>query len=181
MNFDIKGLDAVMAGLGQLQAQERQFPWKLLVVGKGNEGHYRRMAQSLDIADRIVFAGVVDRPMLERIYRASDLYVMLSKFDTFGLVVLEAMAAGLPVLISRTVGARDIVREGQNGFVIEDTGNIQDISYRLRIMLDEQNRRRMAQAARETARQYSWEDTARKVEIVYRELLHGSVDHHRHL
>jgi len=179
MNFDIKGLDAVMAGMGQLQTRDGTPAWKLLVVGKGNEKHYRGLAERLGIAARVIFSGIVTPETLEEIYLAADLYAMLSKFDTFGLVVLEAMAAGLPVLISGTVGARDIVREGENGFVIEDTGNTKNIADKLRLMLDEDVRFRMAQEARRTAGQYSWEDTASKVETLYRGLLDESVHHHR--
>ncbi|MDD5170243.1 MAG: glycosyltransferase family 4 protein, partial [Syntrophales bacterium] len=68
MNFDIKGLDAVMTGIGELNKRNPAAPFRLLIVGKGNESHYKRLAQNLGIADRILFAGVVDKKTLEKIY-----------------------------------------------------------------------------------------------------------------
>ena len=172
MNFDIKGLDAVMAGLGRLIRRTPLAPVKLLVVGKGNEFHYKRVAQQFGIADRVVFAGVVDKSTLDSIYVAGDIYAMLSKFDTFGLVVLEAMAASQPVLISANVGAKDLVREGVNGFVLEDPTDMDYMADKLTILCDGPTRTAMAEAALKTARLYSWDETTKKVEAVYAELLH---------
>ncbi len=171
MNFDIKGLDAVTAALGTLCRRNPAAPCKLLVVGKGNESHYKNLAQRLGIADRVIFTGVVDRQALDHIYAAGDLYAMLSKFDTFGLVVLEAMAASLPVLISANVGAKDIVIEGVNGFVIADTADTTAIAARLEALFDGQTRTSMAEEALQTALRHTWEDTAAKVKALYAELL----------
>jgi len=172
MNFDIKGLDAVIAGLGQLLRRNPSAPFKLLIAGKGDEARYRRLARELGVADRVVFTGEVDRDTLQGIYAAGDLYAMLSKFDTFGLVVLEAMAASLPVLVSTNVGAKDLVTEGVNGFVLENTADTEAIADRLAVLFDGPTRAVMAEAALETARRYSWEDTTKKVEAIYAELLH---------
>jgi UDP-glucose:(heptosyl)LPS alpha-1,3-glucosyltransferase len=171
MNFDIKGLDAVIAGVARLKSRNLFEKFKLLVVGKGNEKYYRRLAHDLGIQDHVIFSGVVEKENLEHIYLASDVYVMLSKFDTFGLVVLEAMAASLPVVISGNVGAKDLIREGINGFVINDTDDPDMMAKKLGVMLDEDVRTRMAQAAFETASTYPWEKTAKEVEAVYEELL----------
>jgi len=146
-------------------------PFKLLIAGKGDESPYKRLAQKLGIADRVVFTGVVDKVTLNSIYTAADLYAMLSKFDTFGLVVLEAMAASLPVLISANVGAKDLVAEGVNGYVLENTADIDLIADKMAALSDGQTRAVMAKAAFATARQYSWEQTTTKVEAIYAELL----------
>ena len=77
------------------------------------------MAESLGIDEAVTFAGTqVDG--LERYYRAADIFIMLSKFDTFGMVVLEAMASGLPAIVSPNVGAKDLVVEGVNGFILAE-------------------------------------------------------------
>jgi glycogen synthase len=73
----------------------------------------------------------VARERLPEIYLAADCYAMLSRFDTFGMVVLEAMAAGLPVLVSGCVGARDLVQEGANGFVVKDPGDADAVAERI--------------------------------------------------
>ncbi|MFZ2541667.1 MAG: glycosyltransferase family 4 protein, partial [Gallionella sp.] len=117
MNFEVKGLDTIIAAVAKASAARPEANIRLLVVGRGDEGKYGRMAQSLGIAEAVTFAGTqVER--LERYYRAADIFIMLSKFDTFGMVVLEAMASGLPVIVSPNVGAKDLVEEGVNGFIL---------------------------------------------------------------
>lgn len=171
MNFDIKGLDAVLAGLSRLHQRQPSIPFKLLVVGKGRAAHYQRLAQQGGIGERVFFTGIVDKHTLGQIYMAADCYAMLSKFDTFGLVILEAMAASLPVLVSANVGAKDIVTEGVNGFIVEDMTAIDAIADKFLALLDDTTKPSMAQAAFQTACRYTWDETAAKVMAVYDDLL----------
>lgn len=101
---------------------------------------------------------------------AGDVYVMLSKFDTFGMVVLEAMAAGLPVIISSNVGAKDIVREGKNGFIIGDTSDTDYIAAKIALVLDENISRQMAVAAYQTATQNTWSHVVAKYGEIYADI-----------
>ena len=121
MNFAVKGLDHVLRGLGPPPEGRSRATGS---AARGRSGRSRGPTAGwpvrMGLGDAVVFAGAVARETLPEFYLAGDLFAMLSRFDTFGMVVLEAMAAGLPVLISGTVGARDIVREGENGFVVED-------------------------------------------------------------
>ncbi|MCX7635790.1 MAG: glycosyltransferase family 4 protein, partial [Syntrophales bacterium] len=97
MNFEVKGLDRIMTALSHLRTGTGVQGWRLLVVGRGNVRKYRRRAEELGIKERVIFTGAVNREALIPLYKAADGYCMLSAFDTFGLVVLEAMAAALPV------------------------------------------------------------------------------------
>jgi UDP-glucose:(heptosyl)LPS alpha-1,3-glucosyltransferase len=171
MNFDIKGLDAVMQSVARLKLRNEVEQFKLLVVGKGNEKYYRQLSHDLGIQDEVVFSGVVGKETLEHIYLASDIYVMLSKFDTFGLVILEAMAASLPVVVSGNVGAKDLITQGIDGFVIEDRTDVDSASERIGILLNREVRMRMGEAGYKTALNNTWEAVARKYERIYDELL----------
>lgn len=142
-----------------------------MVVGKGREKDYRQLANRLGIGNDVIFSGMVNKEALEWIYYAGDLYAMLSKFDTFGLVVLEAMAASLPVLISKNVGAKDLVSEGINGFIIDNTADPDMIAGKLAIMMDSDIRSRIAREALKTATVHSWDRTASEVEAIYEEIL----------
>jgi len=173
MNFDIKGLDTLMAAVAKTKLSCPEEKIKLLIVGKGEEKEYRRMAKSLGIGDDVIFAGV-HREKLEPIYMASDVFSILSKFDTFGITVLEAMAASLPVVVSGNVGAKDIVKQGINGFVVEERTDIDAISEKIGLLLNREVRLRMGEAAYETAMNNSWEAVARKYELIYDELLERS-------
>jgi UDP-glucose:(heptosyl)LPS alpha-1,3-glucosyltransferase len=169
MNFEIKGLDNVLFSLAKLKAQNRKF--KLIVAGKGNIKKYAKMAQEAQVISDVIFTGPVSKEKLIRIYLAGDFYIMLSKFDTFGMVVLEAMAAGLPVLISSNVGAKDIVQENKNGFIVNDTSDIDYIAAKIALLLDENIRRRMAAVAWQTAAQNTWDNVTKKYAAIYENIM----------
>ncbi|MEK6534692.1 MAG: glycosyltransferase family 4 protein, partial [Thermodesulfobacteriota bacterium] len=122
------------------------------------------------LGDAVLFAGAVAREKLPEFYLAGDLYAMLSRFDTFGMVVLEAMAAGLPVLISGSVGASDIVREGENGFVVENPADTDVIAERIETMLHGDVRERMGREALKTAGENSWDMAVARVLAVYEDI-----------
>ncbi|KFZ44840.1 hypothetical protein KD27_03275 [Smithella sp. D17] len=169
MNFEIKGLDAIILSLAKLKAKQHRF--KLLVVGKGNIRKYTQMAREANIAEDVVFTGMLSKGNLIRLYLAGDIYVMLSKFDTFGMVVLEAMAAGLPVIISSNVGAKDIVQEGENGFIISDTSDTNYVASKIALLLNETTRNSMVQSAYYTAMQNTWDHVALKYRRIYENIL----------
>jgi UDP-glucose:(heptosyl)LPS alpha-1,3-glucosyltransferase len=171
MNFDIKGLDPLLSGLGKLKHLHPEQQFHLLVVGKDNLRKYEEEAKQAGIGDHVTFTGMVSRTDLDDIYATGDLYAMLSKFDTFGMVVLEAMAKGLPVVISGNVGARDLVREGVNGFIIENTRDTESVAKVLYHALREDVITPMSVAARQTALEHTWERSARQVADIYRKII----------
>ncbi|OPY08603.1 MAG: GDP-mannose-dependent alpha-mannosyltransferase [Syntrophaceae bacterium PtaB.Bin095] len=169
MNFELKGLDPLITAAGRAKAAAPGKPLKLLVVGKGNESRYRSLARSAGIGDDVHFTGV-RRERMEDLYLASDFYAMLSSFDTFGMTVLEAMAASLPVIVSPGVGARDLVREGVNGFIVPRE-DIDAITARILLLMDRGKRREMGAAAREVAQAHTWDAMAQRITKLYEEIL----------
>lgn len=159
MNFEVKGLDTVIAAVANARKARPEAGIRLLVSGRGNEGKYRAIARSLGVEQAVTFAGEITGA-IERYYRAADLFVMLSRYDTFGMVVLEAMAAGLPVLVSSRVGAKDIVEEGLNGFVLPDAGDGESAAKRIVELLDPELRQAMAAGAMQTAAEHDWDRPA---------------------
>jgi UDP-glucose:(heptosyl)LPS alpha-1,3-glucosyltransferase len=169
MNYEIKGLDDILFSLAKLKTQNRKF--KFIVAGKGNIKKYKKMAQDVQIISDVIFTGPVNKDKIIKLYLASDLYMMLSKFDTFGNVVLEAMAAGLPVIISSNVGAKDLVQEGGNGFIISNTSDSDYIAAKITLLLDKNIRGQLAEAAYKTAAQNTWDDVTKKYAILYENIL----------
>jgi len=92
---------------------------------------------------------------------------MPSVYDTFGMAVLEAMAAGLPVIISQTVGARDLVNDGVEGFVLGDPPNAVELSRKIDFLSNEKNRLKMGECAREQALKHSWDLVADRMATLY--------------
>lgn len=169
MNFEIKGLDDILVSLAKLKAQNQKF--KLVVAGKGNIKKYKQMAEEARIGSDVIFTGPVDKEKLIRMYLAGDIYIMLSKFDTFGMVVLEAMAAGLPVIISNNVGAKDLIQEGKNGFVIGNTTDCDYVAAKISLLCDENIRKPLARAAYQTATQNTWDQVTAKYKEIYTSIL----------
>jgi UDP-glucose:(heptosyl)LPS alpha-1,3-glucosyltransferase len=170
MNFEVKGLDAILRAVARAKALRPDVALHLLVVGRGNEGTYRSLASSLGIADSVTFAGAQSEGM-EEYYLASDLFILLSKFDTFGLVVLEAMASGLPVIVSTNVGAKDLVEEGANGFVLPDRLDADGAAGKIVLLLDATRSVAMGEAGLRTAQRHGWERLAEEVAGVYDDAL----------
>ena len=168
MNFEIKGLGFILKALSMVNRSNLAATIRLLVVGKGNIHKYRQLADSLGIRDQVAFTGPV-RLDIERIYLGSDIFILLSQFDTFGLVVLEAMAAGLPVIISRNVGARDVVQNGCNGFVV-DAEDLASVVEKINRLIQPEIRHQMGTNAFETAQTNSWDSMVNKVSRVYEEM-----------
>ena len=169
MNFELKGLDLLLEAVSRMKKKAWGQRVKVLVVGKGRERKFKQLAGELGIGDAVCFAGV--RRDMASIYQAGDLLVLLSGFDTFGMVVAEAMAAALPVIVSSQVGARDLVREAENGFVVERLDRKQ-VDAALWGCLGDQTRYRSMQAsARKTAQALSWEAVAARVAAIYEQLL----------
>ena len=136
MNFEVKGLDYVMQGLSALKRRGGPEIPVLFVVGRGNEGQYRRLAGELGIGENVRFSGVTGRENLDALYLGSDFFAMLSRFDTFGMAALDAMAASLPVVLSGNVGAKDLVRDGVNGFVVGDPADAAAVAERFARLLE---------------------------------------------
>ncbi len=167
MNFELKRLDLLLKSIAATVDREKDNSnLKLMVVGKGDEKRFETMARNLGISNRVIFVGVTRD--VEKYYLAADIFAMPSRFDTFGLVVLEAMAAGLPVIISHSVGARDLVEQGVNGFVLSNDPSISEIVTSLTMMMDREKRILMGKNGRRIALRYSWEKTAGRVADFYR-------------
>ena len=166
MNFELKRLDLVLRGMAAVIDEEKKNSnLKLLVVGKGDEKQFKRLARDMGISKRVIFVGVSRE--VEKYYMAADIFAMPSRFDTFGLVVLEAMAAGLPVIISKNVGARDLVRHGSNGFVLSEDPSIIEIATSLSSLLEPETRELMGKNSRHIAGLHTWDKTAEKVANIY--------------
>jgi UDP-glucose:(heptosyl)LPS alpha-1,3-glucosyltransferase len=166
MNFQLKGLDAIMESVALARRQRPAAGIHLLVVGRGQTGKYRAKARALEMDDAVNFAGEVTEG-IEDYYRASDAFMMLSAFDTFGMVVLEAMAAGLPVIIGPQVGAKDLVHQGENGFVLQNRNDSAAAADCLVGLTVWEHRERLAANTAATAAGSDWSFLTEKIRGYY--------------
>jgi len=176
MNFEVKGLDYVLDGYARIKQQSSETEahgrkLKLLVVGRDDERQYKALAQKADIDQQVIFAGATSEVV--PYYLASDFFMMPSRYDTFGLVVLEAMAAGLPVIISENVGARDVVDHGSHGFILPPAPSPGDMAAAIIDITDQKMLKNASRQCRARAEQYSWDKLADTLAGIYHELLTG--------
>jgi D-inositol-3-phosphate glycosyltransferase len=113
----IKGIDLLLESVALLRT-----PARLLVVGGDPAGdpeveRLRARTEALGVADRVRFPGAVPQRDLPRYYRAADALVVASRYESFGLVAVEALACGLPVIASAAGGLPTIVCDGENGLL----------------------------------------------------------------
>lgn len=165
-NFALKGVPTLLRAVGRLAALGA--PVRLAVAGGKRHASAARLAARAGVADRVTFLGSVDDAAPW--YAAADIYVQPTFYDPCSLVVLEALAAGLPVVTSRFNGAGELLVEGREGYLVDDPAHVEELVERLRPLLDAGARERMGMAARQLAEQHSWERNCREVLDVYREI-----------
>jgi D-inositol-3-phosphate glycosyltransferase len=172
--FDpIKGVDRLLAAAARLR---RAVPLRVVLVGGGEEDApevraLRALCSELSLEDCVTFAGRRSHGDLPDYYRAADVLVLPSYYESFGLVVLEALASGTPVVATRVGAVEDIVRNGVNGWVVSDN-TPESLAEGVRQVLEQQgSQRMMADAIRATIEDYDWNFVAASIDKEYRVLL----------
>ena len=136
----------------------------LLLVGHGAERKGHRFAREVAATvSGMAELRIIDRPLnhpFENLYAAADLFLFPTLYDPFGSVVLEAMAAGLPVITTEACGASECIRHGKNGWIVPRADCIKQMVDYVRQALDTEERERMSETARTTAREMSFEKSA---------------------
>ena len=148
----------------------RAMPATLLMIGDGpDRGDAEREAEELGVTDDVMFLGRLDR--VASILQASDLFVLPSQSESFGLAALEAMACGAPVVASRAGGLPEVIEDGVSG-ILEPVGSVEAMGRRASDLLrDQAAHRRMAEAAVERARNFSADRIVPMYEALYHEAI----------
>lgn len=142
----------------------------LLVVGGGPQAaDLRQMARRMGIGDRVTFTGPLEHDRVLDCYAASDVFAFASPTETQGLVVVEAMATGLPVAAVRAGGVAEVVRHGTTGLLSDPHPQALAASIR-RLLEDPGLRRRQAEAGRTAARDYAIQQVVRRLVGLYRQV-----------
>lgn len=161
--FERKGVPVVLEALGRLHRKDL---W-LIVSGNDDPAPFRRQAKMLGVEERVRFLST--RTGIERLYFAADLYVMPSYYEAFSLAMVEAAAAGLPILVTRVNGAVDFIVDGDNGMFIRR--DAEDAAEKITVLLDDPQRRaRMGVHARKSAEPYDWSRIVARVLSLYKGL-----------
>jgi len=178
-NFKLKGVDKLVEALsivyrrqsGHKHAKHHVGHCKVVIVGRDNPRRAVQLARRLGVADHVLFAGPTQRILA--FFHAADVLAHPTFYDPCSRVVLEAMAAGLPVITTRFNGAAERVTEGREGFVIESPMDVEALADRMIRLMDNDCRRLCAAAAPSAVSEVTMKAHAEKVCSLYRELLTG--------
>ncbi len=165
-NFELKGVPAAIAATARLRKLD--LPAQLVIVGgKKSPGKYHKLAASLGAADAVTFAGPVQNAL--PYYGMADVYLHPTWYDPCSLVVLEALACGLPVITSQFNGASELIHEGREGFVLQQPDDIESIVRHVLRLGDATDRKQMSDNARQLALGHTLEHNVNEIEDVYEE------------
>ena len=146
----------------------------LLLATASDTNAIMKHAHLLGSADRVHPLGF--NKHLEQWLAAADMLLYPTFFDTFGMVIVEAMACGIPVVTTLRAGASDLVQHGETGWLVDDPSNIDGLAEGVRLLVNDSGlRTRMGQKARAVAEKRTWDAVADETMAVYRGLLdeHG--------
>ncbi|MFZ1205411.1 MAG: glycosyltransferase family 4 protein [Candidatus Acidiferrales bacterium] len=161
-----KGLAALLDALMPLA----DLPIHLVVVSNEAAAVSQAVAPYRALRERVHI--LPPRKDVEFYYAAADAYVGPSLEDTFALPAAEAMACGLPVIISARAGASDIVHDGIDALVLNDPKNVAALATMIqRLYTDRPFSERLGEEAAKTARQYTWERNGRELMAIFEEVL----------
>ena len=177
----LKGIDTLIRASQLLVTSgELSRPFRVQIIGGdveesleqlGSEmARLRKLVADLNMEQGVHFLGSRRQRELPAYYAAADVVVMPSYSESFGMVALEAMACGRPVIASRVGGLAYLVQDGVTGFHVQE-GSAEEMAARLAELLRETPRlERMGAVARGEAEKYSWEKTAIDLENLFRKL-----------
>jgi len=142
---------------------------KLVVVGGGYRAHLEEFVRFCHLEDTVQFTGFIPDSDLLRLYRVADVAVYPSLYEPFGIVALEAMAAGAPVVVSDAGGLKEVVRHEETG-ILTYAGNAESLAWGILRTLQDPTaaQRRAHNAQKAVQREFNWKRIAQQTQQVYR-------------
>jgi glycosyltransferase involved in cell wall biosynthesis len=151
-------------------------PYQLILVGgeektsslskSGYLIELKNLCKALNINDQVTFVGSVPQDELSNWYSKGDIFVYPSLYENFGQPILEAAAAGLPIISTPVGVARELITDNETGFLF--TGDVQELTDRITQLIDQNVRKEMGKALRQRARSlYGWKEIIKQYLDLY--------------
>ncbi len=182
----LKGIDTLIQAMTCLDIPIEERPVLAIIGGdpNGDEenltaemARLQNLVQELSKSEMIIFLGKRGQDTLPYYYSAAEVLVMPSHYESFGMVALEAMACGTPVVASQVGGLAFLVKDGETGFHVPDQ-DPEALCEKLNILLkDEALKNKMGENAAKYAQTYAWEHIAHQITAVYHQLLFSRGEH----
>ncbi len=184
----LKGLETLLRAMALVADEHGHGQWQphtcpgmcLAVIGGSPDAdqdvemsRLKSLRQELGLDEMVTFLGARDQDTLQYYYSAADVVIMPSHYESFGMVALEAMACGTPVIASEVGGLAFLVKHGRTGFHVPDREPRQLADRILALIDDPQLRERLGRQAREYAQAYAWPKIADRILDVYAEVVNA--------
>lgn len=168
----LKGIDRLLMALPGLETRRKL---KLLVIGGDRDSQpeverLQSLSQSLQIQDSVTFTGIVEQTELPLYYSAADVCVIPSYYESFGLVALESLACGTPIVATRVGGMESVIRQGQNGYMVDDNTPLRLADRIAALLMQKPLGLKSAGSIRASVEGFSWSNIAEAMIPEYRAL-----------
>lgn len=162
--FSRKGLEYAIRALPLINGKSV----KILVAGNDNPAIYQALARKLNVHEKVKwFIGLTNE--INKFFATGDIFLLPTLYEPFGLVITDAMATGLPAVVSRRAGAAELIEDGKEGLLINNPKDTEEIAEKVNYLIDNNLYRKMGKAARAKAETLTWDRTAEQMLSVMEE------------
>jgi len=165
-----KSIDKVIKALAIIKKRNSSKE-KLLIVGNGPAmDELKQLTRSLKVEEDVIFTGTVSYEEIQHYYKMAYVFTIASTTETFGIVTIEALASGVPVVAVKAPGAADILTDGLDGLLVDD--DVEKIANALeKIIKEPELREKLSLGALKTSEKYSINKISEKMLNLYREVI----------
>lgn len=165
-----KGLNVVIKSMPEIVKSISNV--ELIIVGEGSMREaLTKLARDLKVSKYVKFVGLVENSEKVLYFKSADVFVLPSLYEVFGIVNLEAMACGIPIIASNVGGIPEVVKDGKNGILVPPR-NSKSLSDAIIYLLENEDiREKMGKNGMKEVKKYSWDKIAEMTEKVYKEVV----------
>lgn len=171
----VKGLDFLLGAIRLIKQELKRDNWAVILLGPKTKNlkQLEKLYSDLFSEKVIISVGSFKDKMLLSGYASADIFILPSKYESFGLVALEAMAIGKPIIISDKVGMKPCITQGKNGFIVP-CGDTNGLANKLLFLIkNESERNRIGRNAKVVAKKFDWKYISNCYVKLYGQLLRG--------
>ncbi len=179
----LKGIDTMLRAMALIQERRPEVLHNACMAIIGGDpwaddldeemARLQQLRHDLDIHDLVTFLGAKDQDLLPNYYAAAEMVVMPSHYESFGMVALEAMAMGTPVIASEVGGLAHLVKHGMTGYHVPSRDPEALAARIYELLANKDCRQLLGQQARDYARQYAWPNIVDRMMAVYEDVVAG--------
>jgi glycosyltransferase involved in cell wall biosynthesis len=169
--YPLKGPEILLKAIPEIVKEHKDTIF--VFVGGGDVNRYREMSEKMGVQKYVRFTGYIEERLKPLYYKAADVFVLpsIETFESFGIVNLEAMACGTPIIASKIGGIPDVIKNGENGLLVSPKNHEALANAIVYLLKNEAMRSKMSENGREFVKSYTWNRIAEAYEMVYRKVI----------